>query len=146
MVKYHDNNGVKNLNYNDSIEKIKGIGEKTALAFGKIGIETVQDLLEHYPRGYEEFTMPVSISQIKEDDTVTIEASLVKSPRIKRVGHLQIINAHVRDGSGTLLLTWFNMPFLMRKLGTGSKYLFRGKVKYKNGFLEIGRASCRERV
>lgn len=123
------------MNYSDSIKIIKGIGEKTALSFGKVDIETVQDILEHYPRGYEEFRKPVSISQIKEDDTVTIEASLVKSPSLKRVRHLQIINAHVRDGSGTLLLTWFNMPFLMRKLGTGTKYLFRGKVKYKNGFL-----------
>lgn len=123
------------MNFNDSIVQIKGIGEKTANAFKKIGIETVQDLIEHYPRGYEEFSVPETIARIKEDDTVTIEASLVKSPRLKRVRHLQIINAQVQDNSGTLLLTWFNMPFLMKKLRMGTRYLFRGKVKYKNGGL-----------
>ena len=123
------------MNFNDSILKIKGIGEKTGNAFKKIGIETVQDLIEHYPRTYEQFTMPVPISQIKEDDIVTIEASLVKTPRLRRVGHLQIINAEVKDSSDTLLLTWFNMSFLVKKLRMGTRYLFRGKVKYKNGGL-----------
>lgn len=121
------------MKYNDSIDVLKGIGEKTKKAFKKIGIETVQDLLEHYPRGYEEFGMPVPISRITEGDTVTIEASLTGSPTIKKVRNLQIINAEVRDASGTLALTWFNMPYLMSKLRTGSRYLFRGKIKVKYG-------------
>lgn len=123
------------MKYNDSIDKIKGIGEKTRKAFQRIGIETVQDLLEHYPRGYEEFTMPVPISQIAEGDTATIEASLVKSPALKRVRNLQILNAQVRDHSGTLFLTWFNMPYLANKLKAGSRYLFRGKAKVRYGRL-----------
>ena len=121
------------MDYNDSIVKIKGIGEKTQKAFQKIGIETVQDLLEHYPRGYDEFNLPVPISQISEGNVYTIEASLEKSPRLKRVRHLQILNVQVRDNSGALLLTWFNMPFLMKRLRTGTRYLFRGKVSIKNG-------------
>jgi len=123
------------MKYNDSIDVLKGIGEKTRQAFKRIGIETVQDLLEHYPRGYEEFGMPIPISRIAEGDTVTIEASLVKSPDLKKVRNLQILNAEVRDHSGSIYLTWFNMPYLMNKLRTGSRYLFRGKVKYKYGRL-----------
>ena len=46
------------MKYNDSVTKINGIGEKTQKTLRRIGIETVQDLLEHYPRGYEEFGMP----------------------------------------------------------------------------------------
>ena len=80
------------MDYNDSIDKIKGVGEKTKKAFERIGIETVQDLLEHYPRGYEEFTMPIPISQVREGEMATIEASLTMSPRLKRVRHLQILN------------------------------------------------------
>ena len=123
------------MRYNDSIDVLKGIGEKTKKAFQRIGIETIQDLLEHYPRGYEEFGMPVCISQITEGDTVTIEASLVKSPSSKKVRNLQILNAEVRDHTGTLSVTWFNMPYLMNKLRMGSRYLFRGKVKVKYGRL-----------
>lgn len=134
------NNGVKKLDYNDSIVKIKGIGEKTQKALERIGIETVQDLLEHYPRDYEEFTMPVPIAQIREGDLVTIEASLTMTPRLKRVRNLQIINVQVKDNTATLSLTWFNMPFLINKLRMGSRYLFRGKVKIKNGVLLMEQA------
>lgn len=123
------------MNYNDSIVKIKGIGEKTQKLLNKIGIETVQDILEHYPRDYEEFGMPVPIAQVDEGSVATIEAYLGITPRLKRVRHLQILNAQVRDSSGTLLLTWFNMPFLRTRLSMGTRYLFRGKVKMKNGAL-----------
>lgn len=89
--------------------------------------------MEHYPRDYEEFGRPIPISQVREGSVVTIEAYLGMSPRLKRVRHLQILNVQVRDSSGTLLLTWFNMPFLRNRLKMGSRYLFRGKISFKNG-------------
>ncbi len=123
------------MEYNDKLNVIKGIGEKTQVIFRKLGIETVQDLLEHYPRGYEEFEKPLPITSLTEGGTFTIEAALTMSPKIKKVRNLQIINAQVRDITGTFQLTWFNMPFLMKSLRMGSHYLFRGKVIRKNGIL-----------
>lgn len=119
----------------DSIIVIKGIGEKTQKLFLKLGIESVQDLIEYYPRGYEEFDRPVPISSVREGMTVAIEASLIATPKFKKVRNLQIINVQVRDLTATLSLTWFNMPFLQRSLRSGSHYIFRGKVARKNGIL-----------
>lgn len=121
----------------DNIKVVKGIGEKTEKTFYKLGIETVQDLLEHYPRGYEEFSYPVSISSLYEGMTASIEASLVAALKLRRVRNLQIINAQARDSSGVIHLTWFNMPFLQKSLHAGSHYIFRGKVIKKNGVLVI---------
>ena len=123
------------MKLNDNINSIKGIGEKTAKTFLKLGIETVQDLVEHYPRGYEEFEKPILISQIKEGVTISIEVSIVSSPKIKKIRNLQIINVQVKDSSGSMSLTWFNMPFLQKTLRTGYHYIFRGKVIRKNGVL-----------
>lgn len=123
------------MQYNDKINVIKGIGEKTQKIFEKIGIETVQDLLEYYPRGYDEFNKPVLISMVKEGETFTIEASLTMTPKLKKVRNLQILNAQVKDTSQMMQLTWFNMPFLMKTLKMGYHYLFRGKVIRKNGIL-----------
>ncbi len=120
---------------NDNIKVIKGIGEKTEKAFYKLGIETVQDLLEHFPRGYEEFNQPVPIAAVSEGMTASIEASLAASPKIKKVRNLQIISVQVKDASAQMPLTWFNMPFLQKTLRTGSRYIFRGKVIRKNGVL-----------
>lgn len=123
------------MEYNDQLNVIKGIGDKTRIMFRRLGIETVQDLLEHYPRSYEEFERPVPISELREGMVSTIEASLAASPKLKKVRNLQIMNVQVRDSSGTFHLTWFNMPFLLRSLRPGSHYLFRGKVIRKNGSL-----------
>ena len=125
------------LNYNDRINVIKGIGEKTEKVFHKLEIQTVQDLIEHFPRGYEEFQKPVLIEQLREGETAAIEASLVGSPKQKKVRNLQIINVKVKDSSGFLYLTWFNMPFLQKTLRMGYHYIFRGKVVRKNGVLVI---------
>ena len=120
---------------NDNIKVIKGIGEKTEKSLNKLGIETVQDLLEHYPRGYEEFNQPVQISTVLEGVTTSIEASLVATPKTKKVRNLLIVNAMVKDNTTSIQLTWFNMPFLQKTLRTGAHYIFRGKVLRKNGIL-----------
>lgn len=125
------------MDANDNIKVIKGIGEKTEKVFCKLGIVTVQDLLEHYPRGYEEFDHPVPIAAIMEGMTAAIEASLAAAPKLKKVRNLHIINAQVKDPSGTFHLTWFNMPFLQKSLRAGYHYIFRGKVVRKNGVLVI---------
>ncbi len=120
---------------NNKIKVIKGIGEKTEKVFHKLGIETVQDLIEHYPRGYEEFDRPVPIASGREGTTIAIEASLVMTPKVKKVRNLQIVNAQVKDSSASITLTWFNMPFLQKTLRAGYHYIFRGKVIRKNGIL-----------
>lgn len=121
----------------DNIRVIKGIGDKTAKLLEKLGIRCVQDLLEHYPRAYEEFDYPVSIASLQEGMTASIEAAPVTEPKLRKVRNLQIINLMVGDSSGRLNLTWFNMPFLQRTLRMGSHYIFRGKVFRRNGILVI---------
>ncbi|MDF2485565.1 MAG: ATP-dependent helicase RecG [Herbinix sp.] len=130
---------------NDKIKVIKGIGEKTEKLFNKLGIETVQDLLEHYPREYEEFERPVMLSSIAEGTIIAIEASITATPKIKRIRNLQIVNVQVKDGSGAIHLTWFNMPFLQKTLRSGYHYIFRGKVIRKNGVLIMEQPGIYER-
>ncbi len=120
---------------NDRIKTIKGIGDKTEQLFRKLGIETIQDLIEHYPRGYEEFERPVPIVSIREGNTCAIEASITMTPKVKKVRNLQIVNVQVKDSTTAMFLTWFNMPFLQKSLRSGYHYIFRGKVIRKNGIL-----------
>ncbi|MFA9463734.1 MAG: ATP-dependent DNA helicase RecG [Velocimicrobium sp.] len=114
------------------ISEIKGIGEKTELLYHKLNIFTLEDLLEHYPRNYDSYEEILPIGEVREGEMVTIEASLVAVPQLKKIRGLNILNCRVRDFSGDLMLTWFNMPFLKKTLHLGTKYLFRGRVSRKN--------------
>lgn len=121
----------------DPVRKIKGIGEKTEKDFHKLGIFTVWDVIQHYPRNYDMFEAPIPISEIAEGNTVSIEASIVSTAQAKQIRNLKIISCRVKDPTGFLNLSWFNMPFLMNKLRMGYHYIFRGKVVRKNGVLVI---------
>lgn len=121
----------------DSITVIKGIGEKTAKTFEKLGISTVEQLLEHYPRSYEVFEPPVPITTIQEGNVVSIEGSVCTNVDAKRIRNLQIISCRVKDSTANIQLTWFNMPYLKTSLKLGYKFIFRGKVVRKNGMLTM---------
>lgn len=115
----------------DDLTTIKGIGEKAAQKFARLGIFSVNDLLEHYPRDYDVFQMPVPIGNVREGEVVSIEASLSGIVETKKVRHLQILTCIVRDPSGQIKLTWFNQPFLKNTLKIANRYIFRGKVVRK---------------
>lgn len=116
------------------ISSLKGVGTKTAKLYAKIGVETVEDLLTYYPRNYDIFKEPVKIGMVSEG-IAAVEGMVIRTPEKKESGNLQIVTTMIRDESGVLVLTWYNMPFLVKTLLPGSRYVFRGRVRKKNGRL-----------
>jgi len=117
------------MDQNTSILKIKGVGEKANALFAKIDVQTVGDLLRHFPRDYEQFAMPVGISQAFPGETCAVHVMVTGIPNVKKVRNLTILNVNVRDDSGAMQLTFFNMPFLKKILRPGGYYVFRGLVQ-----------------
>ena len=119
----------------DPIESLKGIGEKTGKLFQKIGVDTIEDLLEYYPRAYDTYEDPSPIAEIKPDSVMTVAGMLERTPDIKRYSRVQVVTAVLRDGSGTMQLIWYNMPYLHATLKAGMRAVFRGKIIKKSGRL-----------
>lgn len=121
------------MKYSDDIISIKGIGDKTAKLFYRMGIYTVKDLLEFYPRDYQTFENPIPISKARDGDVVTLELVIPSAFKWKRVRNLSIGTGAGSDGTDLVSITYFNAPYLKRQLTAGSTYLFRGKIKKQNG-------------
>lgn len=119
----------------DSVRKIKGVGEKAEQCLNKMNIYSIADLLEHYPRDYDEFKPIQPIASVSEGETVAVEGSLCVRPQMKVRGSLKILSVVLQDESGTIPVTWFNMPFLRNQLRLGTHYILRGKVSKKRGRL-----------
>lgn len=119
----------------DSVRKIKGVGEKAEQCLNKMNIYSIADLLEHYPRDYDEFKPIQPIASVSEGETVAVEGSLCARPQMKVRGSLKILSVVLQDESGTIPVTWFNMPFLRNQLRLGTHYILRGKVSKKRGRL-----------
>lgn len=122
------------MNNKQSIETLKGIGEKTAKLFEKVGIRTVDDLLHYYPRGYDTFKEPCAIGELKEDEIGTVDGYLKSGASGHQFSGLSIVSASIGDMTGRLRLVWYHMPYLKNTLKAESHYIFRGKVvRKKNG-------------
>ena len=121
-----------------NITAVKGIGEKTAKLFQKIGVGTVDELLHYYPRAYDEFKEPQPIAELKEDTIAAVVGILAKTADVVRYGaRLQVTTAGLRDSGGTLALAWYNMPYLRGTLKAGERFVFRGRVVKKRGRLTM---------
>lgn len=118
-----------------SIETLKGIGEKTSRLFQKIGVDTIEDLLEYYPRAYDTYEEPSPIAEIRPDTVMTVAGMLERTPDVKRYSRVQVVTASLRDGSGTLQLIWYNMPYLHATLKAGMRAVLRGRIIKKSGRL-----------
>ena len=121
----------------EPVTSLKGIGEKTGALFRRLGVETVEDLLHDYPRAYDAYEPPVAIGQVKEGGMCSVCGQLLKTATVRRFQNMQVIVTVVRDLTGTLQLTWFNMPYLRTALQMGRVLVFRGRVVKKGNRLTM---------
>ena len=121
----------------EPITSLKGIGEKSGALFRRLGIETVEDLLHDYPRGYDAYEAPIPVGQVKEGGIAAVSGQLLKTASVRRFKNMQIIVTTVKDLTGGLTLTWFNMPYLRTVLQMGKILVFRGRVVRKNNRLTM---------
>ena len=115
------------------ISSVKGIGPAKNNAFAERGINTISDLVNHYPRKYLDRTNITQISKIKNKMHVnlvgTIEASGMVQGR-KR----QFFKAILKDKSGIVALTWFRgARYMNQSVKKGDYLAITGKVEFYNG-------------
>lgn len=118
------------------ITQIKGIGEKNQQLLNKLGIYQVEDLLEYYPRTYDIFEEPMLIKDITEPGTYAVYGEVSGNVDIVKRGSLQIVSTVIKDYNGDRMkISWFHMPFLKTTLKRGFRFVFRGRIVFKQGIL-----------
>ncbi len=113
----------------DPITFLQGIGPAKAKQFANLGIYTLQDLICHFPRGYEDRTKIRTISQLETDVPACFRATVISAPRGAHVRKgLDITKLTVGDGSSRLQLIFFNQNYSAEKLQYGKRYVFYGTL------------------
>lgn len=112
---------------NIDITFLKGVGEKRAAMYRRLGVNTVEDLITFYPKDYIDYTDPKPICEIGNEELCVFRGTVTKKLK-PYFGRISVFHAAVSDGTDDLLLTFFNSQFTFDKLIEGQKYLFYGKV------------------
>ncbi|MBO5999742.1 MAG: ATP-dependent DNA helicase RecG [Lachnospiraceae bacterium] len=118
-----------------SLVLIRGVGEKTAKAFEKRGVFTAGDLLHFYPRSYAFYEPVIKVEDIRfndgasEADNVSLQLTIRGNARKVRLRNRAVTHFTAGDETGTLRITFFNMPYIVHSLSDGVTKVFRGTVK-----------------
>lgn len=119
------------MNYGEyDIRYLKGVGEKTARLYNKLGIFTVDDLIRHYPRKYLDYSNTVFVKDAPPDTPVFIKATMitpVKESMIRK--GLTLYKCNFSDGETVIRVTIFNNKYLAKALRTFDDYILYGKVE-----------------
>lgn len=117
------------MNLASSLEKVKGVGTKTAEQLQTAGLYTVGDLIDFLPRAHEDFSQTVPIANIRPGKT-TIRARCEKiSTRPVRRG-LRLTTATLADETGKLQAIWFNQPYRETQLKSNDEFFFSGTFEF----------------
>ena len=79
------------------ISSLKGIGEKTEKLFQKIGVDTVEDLIRYYPKGFEIFEDPISVGEVEEGKVCTVAGMVFGRIQVSTNSKMQITTLHLKD-------------------------------------------------
>jgi ATP-dependent DNA helicase RecG len=109
------------------LETLHGVGQAVARRLARLGLATVGDLLWQRPRRYEEPVPTKRISDLFGEEEAAIEC-VVRSTSARRRGRLRILTARVADDSGEIRATWFNQPWLEKRLVPGTELRLRGRA------------------
>ncbi len=94
-----------------------------------MNIETLGDLICHFPRGYEDRTRLVTIDKLEPDKPACFQAMVMNHPRTSRIRKgLNITRLQIADHTARLNVTFFNNSFAAEQLCYGQTYIFYGAV------------------
>jgi ATP-dependent DNA helicase RecG len=116
------------------VTAIPGVGDTIKNKLSRLGITSVFDLLYHLPFRYEDRTPVTPVTNLKIGETATVIGQVVflkneytKTGKIIQVGQ-------IRDDSGSVMVLWFNQPFLTRTLKKGELIGIYGKVDFYKSY------------
>ncbi|MDD6346437.1 MAG: ATP-dependent DNA helicase RecG [Lachnospiraceae bacterium] len=111
------------------LTRLKGVGKKTEELFARLGITSCEDLLHAYPVGYEAYGEPTGAGGVTVGAPCAVRARLTSRPSVFTTARRTTVTSlTIRDETGSLRITWFNMPYIRSQLTPGREVVFYGTV------------------
>lgn len=122
----------------NSIEILKGIGEKRKVSFNEYGIYTIRDLLYHFPYKYKDITKRELFKDKIDGDEIVSWVRVAGKPYYKRKSSaLNFISVYLSDGHNKVKATFFNQPYLLKTLKEDEEFLILATVKKEGNAYQV---------
>jgi ATP-dependent DNA helicase RecG len=95
----------------------------------KLNITTLQDLLQHFPSRYDDFSIVTPTALAQNGEVVTIQGTVASTQNVYTRSRFQIQRVEVSDETGSMECTWFNQPYILRMMHVGDSVSISGRVE-----------------
>ena len=111
------------------ITYLKGVGPKRAQLYKKLGVETVEQLTQLYPRDYVDYTALKTIGEVQPAESCAFRAVVAeKTAPFSSYARTAVYKALLADGTGCITAVFFNAKYMFERLERGREYIFYGKI------------------
>lgn len=124
----------------DSVQFVKGVGPKMKENLRRLGISTVEDLLNFFPRRYQDWTRVTKMEDAHYGEEQVLYGRILEVKEIHPRMRMSILRVTISDGTGTAVLTYFNQPWKKNEFAVNRHVLAFGKPEYDYGHLTVQNA------
>lgn len=119
-----------------AVQFVRGVGPHRGQLLAKLGIQTASDLLFHFPRRYEDFTLQHAISSLQIGQMAQVIGMVDDIDETKKDGR-HVLYVLLKQNGCYLRGIWFNQEYMLSKFRFGQTVRFRGKVAERGGRLQM---------
>ena len=119
------------------VTSIPGVSSGRAAALSRFGATTIRGVLAHYPKRYLDMSNICTIGQARIGENATIVATVHEAVLKRPKPKFDLVEVTLVDGTGTLIVTFFKQPWLVKTLTPGMRVSVAGKVEFNYGFLRM---------
>jgi ATP-dependent DNA helicase RecG len=121
----------------DDCRYLKGVGPVRAERLRRLGIETLEDLITHFPRTYYDRRSLSRIADLRPGEDATFTGKILSVAARSGRRHRPVITAAVGDETAIVQVVWFNQPYLAKHLKVGSDVVVTGELSYFRGTRQV---------
>lgn len=131
-----------------SIRQLKGIGARKEALFARLGIHTITDVLQYFPKEYEDRSHIQQIAEVTLPSPVPVlVCGTVRSVQEMRPRRgMTLLKVILADASGAVEMTWFNQPFKKKLFHQGMTITAFGKMEWAYGRRQMNGPETEEGV
>lgn len=120
-----------------SSQYIKGVGPARQVLLNRLGIQTVEDLIMHFPRRYYDRSSMKAICELEPGDDVTF-SGVILAVSLRKLGRKRsLLTVAAGDETGRINLVFFNQPYLKKRFRQGKNIIASGRVNLYRGQKQV---------
>ncbi len=123
------------LGLDASVTRLQNVGPAHGKKLNRLGVETVGDLLYHFPHRYDDYSKLKTISQLMYGEEVTLLVTVCEAKTRAIRNKMKITTVLLADMTGTIQATYFNQPWLQQQFKSGRRIIVSGRVEQDLGHL-----------